>query len=179
VRTSRDATPLTSSNTYWLVRLGVRYVYNWALRLRSDAYYQEQRRVSYHDASAELTHLKQQPETIWLNEVSSVPPQQALRHLDKAFRNFFEGRANYPAFKKKHSIQSAEYTTSAFKWDGASLTLAKMEEPLAIRWSRPLPDGCKPSTVTVCKDCAGRYAREHPARRGHLALARDSQDGWH
>ncbi len=96
-------------------------------------------------------------EYAWLNEVSSVPTQQALRHLDKAFRNFFEGRAKYPTFKKKRNQQSAEYTTSAFKWDGTSLTLAKMTKPLDIRWSRPLPDGAKPSTVTITKDCADRY----------------------
>jgi putative transposase len=89
--------------------------------------------------------------------VSSVPLQQALRHLDKAFLNFFEGRARYPTFKKKHHRQSATYTSNAFKWDGASLTLAKMTEPLDIRWSRPLADGAIPSSVTVTKDCADRY----------------------
>ncbi len=78
-----------------------RFVYNWALRLRTDAYYQRQERVSYAETSEALTALKREPETIWLNEVSSVPPQQALRHLDRAFRNFFEGRAKYPVFKKK------------------------------------------------------------------------------
>jgi putative transposase len=134
-----------------------RFVYNWALRLRTDAYYKENKRIGYHETSARLTQLKQQEEYAWLNEVSSVPTQQALRHLDKAFRNFFEGRAKYPMFKKKRNQQSAEYTTSAFKWDGTSLTLAKMTEPLDIRWSRPLPDGAKPSTVTVTKDCADRY----------------------
>jgi putative transposase len=134
-----------------------RFVYNWALRLRTDAYYKENKRIGYHETSARLTQLKQQEEYAWLNEVSSVPTQQALRHLDKAFRNFFEGRAKYPMFKKKRNQQSAEYTTSAFKWDGTSLTLAKMTEPLDIRWSRPLPDGAKPSTLTVTKDCADRY----------------------
>ena len=134
-----------------------RFVYNWALRLRTDAYYKENKRIGYHETSALLTQLKQQEEYAWLTEVSSVPTQQALRHLDKAFRNFFEGRAKYPMFKKRRNQQSAEYTTSAFKWDGTSLTLAKMTEPLDIRWSRPLPDGAKPSTVTITKDCADRY----------------------
>jgi putative transposase len=134
-----------------------RFVYNWALRLRTDAYYQQNKRLYYSDTSAMLTQLKQQEDYAWLNEVSCVPPQQALRHLDKAFRNFFEGRAKYPTFKKRRNRQSAEYTTSAFKWDGTSLLLAKMTEPLAINWSRPLPDGAKPSTVTVTKDCADRY----------------------
>jgi len=134
-----------------------RFAYNWGLRLRTDAYYQEHKRVSYADTSAALTELKRQPEYVWLNEVSSVPPQQALRHLDRAFRNFFEGRANYPTFKKRHGMQSAEYTTSAFQWDGKQLTLAKMDEPLDIIWSRPLPKGCKPTTVTITKDTANRY----------------------
>ncbi len=134
-----------------------RFVYNWALRLRTDAYYKENKRIGYHETSALLTQLKQQEEYAWLTEVSSVPTQQALRHLDKAFRNFFEGRTKYPIFKKRRNQQSAEYTTSAFKWDGTSLTLAKMTEPLDIRWSRPLPDGAKPSTVTVTKDRANRY----------------------
>ncbi len=134
-----------------------RYVYNWALRLRTDAYYQEQKRIGYHETSAQLTLLKKQAETSWLSEVSSVPLQQALSHLDRAFRNFFEGRAEYPTFKKKHGEQSATYVASAFKWDGTTLTLAKMDAPLDIHWSRPLPKGCKPSSVIVSKDCADRY----------------------
>ena len=134
-----------------------RFVYNWALRLRSDAYYERQERIGYHQTSSMLTDLKKQPEYAWLNEVSCVPTQQALRHLDKAYRNFFEGRADYPKFHSRHGEQSAEYTTSAFKWDGKSLTLAKMDAPLDIVWSRPLPKGCKPTTVTVMKDTAGRY----------------------
>src|SRR5215467_6895874 len=107
-----------------------RFVYNWALRLRSDAYRQRGEHVFYSDTSAALATLKQQEATSWLNEVSCVPPQQSLRHLDKAFRNFFEGRAKYPTFKKKHGRQSAEYTTSAFSWDGKALLLAKMAESL-------------------------------------------------
>ena len=73
-----------------------RFVYNWALNLRTNAYYQRQERISYADTSAALTTLKREPTTAWLSEVSSVPPHQALRHLDRAFRNFFEGRAKYP-----------------------------------------------------------------------------------
>ncbi len=134
-----------------------RYVYNWALRLRTDAYYKDQQRIGYNALSARLTFLKQQADHAWLNEVSCVPPQQALRHLEKAFKNFFEGRAKYPTFKKRSAEQTAEYTTSAFKWDGKSLTLAKMDAPLDIHWSRPLPKGCKPTTVTVSRDTAGRY----------------------
>ncbi|HEX5441934.1 MAG TPA: RNA-guided endonuclease TnpB family protein [Ktedonobacterales bacterium] len=134
-----------------------RFVYNWALRLRTDAYYERQERIGYHEASAALTTLKQQQETAWLNEVSSVPLQQALRHLDKAFRNFFEGRVKYPTFHKKHGRQAATYASSAFRWDAETrvLTLAKMDAPLDIHWSRFFTG--TPTTVTISKDTAGRY----------------------
>ncbi|ASV97029.1 RNA-guided endonuclease InsQ/TnpB family protein [Paraburkholderia aromaticivorans] len=134
-----------------------RFAYNHMLRLRTDAWYQRQERVGYHETSAVLTALKKTSEHAWLNEVSSVPVQQALRHLQTAFTNFFAKRAKYPSFKRKDGAQSAEYTTSAFKWDGASLNLAKMDAPLAIRWSRPIPTGAKVTTVTVSRDQSGRY----------------------
>jgi len=133
-----------------------RYVYNWALRERTDAYYKRGERLYYEDTAQRLVLLKKQEETSWLDEVSSVPLQQALRNLDRAFRHFFEGRAHYPTFKKKRHPQSATYASNAFRWDGKSLTLAKMDEPLAIVWHRPLPDGCKPSSVTITKDEAER-----------------------
>jgi putative transposase len=134
-----------------------RYVYNWALRKKTDAYYKDGQRLHYKDLSAMLTKLKKQDETVWLSDVSSVPLQQALRHLDKAFMQFFEGRGKYPKCKKKRNQQSATYVVTAFQWDGTSLTLAKMTEPLEIVRSRPFPKGCKPSSVTVTKDCADRY----------------------
>jgi len=134
-----------------------RFVYNWALRLRTDAYYQHQQRLSYSDTSARLTALKHQPEYAWLHEVASVPLQQVLRHLDSAFRNFFAGRAAYPTFHSKHGPQAATYIGTAFHCNGTTLTLARMDEPLAIVWSRPLPKGCTPTTVTVTKDTANRY----------------------
>ena len=135
----------------------VRYVYNWGLRTRTDAYYQRQEHLYYEQLAVLLTSLKKQEEVAWLQEVSSVPLQQSLRHLESAFRTFFDGRAKYPTFKKKHGPQAATYASSAFKWDGKGLTLAKMTAPLDIRWSRSLPKDAKPSSVTVTKDPAGRY----------------------
>ncbi len=134
-----------------------RYVYNWALRQRTDAYYQHGERLCYEGTAQRLVTLKKQEETLWLNEVSSVPLQQSLRHLDKAFRNFFEGRADYPTFKKKRNQQAATYASNAFTWNEHTLTLAKMDAPLDITWHRTLPDGCKPSSVTITKDEAERY----------------------
>jgi putative transposase len=134
-----------------------RFIYNWALHRRKRAYFDQGVKIYTKDLSAAIPALKKEEGTAWLKEVSSVPLQQALRHLDAAYTNFFEGRAEYPTFKKKHHVQSATYTDNAFKLVGDKLTLAKHKEPLDIVWSRPLPDGAKPSSVTVSKDKIGRY----------------------
>ncbi len=132
-----------------------RFVYNWGLISRKTAYFQHGKSLYYNDLAAMLPALKEQYP--WLRDTSSVPLQQALRHLDRAFVNFFEGRAEYPTFKKKRNEQSATYVSNAFMWDGQALTLAKMYAPLEIVWHRPLPEGCKPSSVTIIKDSANRY----------------------
>ncbi|MGW2887480.1 RNA-guided endonuclease InsQ/TnpB family protein [Streptomyces griseoruber] len=142
------------SRTFGCVRL----VYNKALEERTRAWYGEQCRISYVQSSAALTEWKKTGELSFLAEVSSVPLQQALRHLQTAFGNFFAKRAKYPRYKsRKKSRASAEYTRSAFTWRDGKLTLAKMSEPLDIRWSRPLPQGAEPTTVTVSRDAAGRW----------------------
>lgn len=142
------------SRTFGCVRL----VYNKALEERTRAWYGEQRRISYVQSSAALTQWKKSEDLAFLTEVSSVPLQQALRHLQTAFGNFFAKRAKYPRYKsRKKSRASAEYTRSAFTWRDGRLTLAKMAGPLDIRWSRPLPQGAEPTTVTVSRDAAGRW----------------------
>ncbi|MFF4146777.1 RNA-guided endonuclease InsQ/TnpB family protein [Streptomyces sp. NPDC001698] len=142
------------SRTFGCVRL----VYNKALQERTRAWYGEQRRISYVQSSAALTQWKKTEGLDFLAEVSSVPLQQALRHLQTAFANFFAKRAKYPRYKsRKKSRASAEYTRSAFKWRDGQLTLARMTGPLDIRWSRPLPEGAEPTTVTVSRDSAGRW----------------------
>ncbi len=134
-----------------------RLVYNRALATRTEAWYSEKKRVGYSDTSAMLTDWKKQDGLDFLNEVSCVPLQQGLRHLQKAFSNFFEGRAKYPTFKKKRNGGSAEFTKSAFKWRDGKVYLAKCSEPLPIRWSRELPDGASPTTITVKLSPAGRW----------------------
>jgi putative transposase len=128
-----------------------------ALAVRTEAW-ARQERINYNQSSAMLTAWKKTEELAYLNEVSSVPLQQALRHLQGAFAHFFGKRAKYPRFKsRKKSRKSAEYTTSAFRFRNGELRLAKMSESLRIAWSRPLPDGVSPSTVTVSQDAAGRW----------------------
>ncbi|MFM8293854.1 MAG: RNA-guided endonuclease InsQ/TnpB family protein [Microcystaceae cyanobacterium] len=142
----------------------VRLVYNKALHERTQAWYERQERVGYAETSSLLTNWKKKEDLDFLNDVSCVPLQQGLRHLQSAFTNFFAGRTGYPAFKKKRNGGSAEFTKSAFKFRNNEIYLAKCSEPLAIRWSRQIPKGCEPSTVTVSL---------HPSGRWHISIRFD------
>jgi putative transposase len=135
----------------------VRLVYNKALHVRTQAWYERQERVGYNQTSSMLTQWKKEEELDFLNEVSCVPLQQGLRHLQTAFVNFFAGRTNYPNFKKKRNGGSAEFTKSAFKFKDKEIYLAKCSEPLPIRWSRQIPCGCEPTSVTVNLNPSGRW----------------------
>ncbi len=135
----------------------VRLVYNRALAARTEGWYERQERIGYSQTSSMLTEWKQQEDLQFLNEVSCVPLQQGLRHLQTAFTNFFAGRTNYPNFKKKRNGGSAEFTKSAFKWKNGKVFLAKSAKPLNIRWSRQLPEEAEPSTVTVRLNPSGQW----------------------
>src|SRR6185312_14753210 len=114
----------------------VRVVWNRTLAWRHARYHCEQARTDFTQANAYLTAMKASQDLDWLNEVSSVPLQQAIRHQQVAFRN---GR------------QTAEYTRSGFRYRDGRLFLAKMSTPLAGRRSRTrtsLPGGNATSPAT-------------------------------
>ena len=102
----------------------MRFVWNWALRARTDAF-RAGERMGYPATDRALTLLKQQPETAWLNEVSSVCLQQSLRDLQVAFSNFFDKRTAYPTFKRKEARQSANYTERGFSFDAERVSNPK------------------------------------------------------
>ncbi|MFF4987502.1 RNA-guided endonuclease InsQ/TnpB family protein [Streptosporangium saharense] len=122
----------------------VRFVWNRTLAWRHTRYHGEQAKTNFTQANAYLTAMKATDELAWLNEVSSVPLQQAIRHQQVAFTNFFAGHARYPRYKSRAGRQSAEYTRSAFRYRDGVLTLA-------FAWSWPCidPDTIDPTTVTV------------------------------
>jgi len=82
-----------------------RFVFNWALALRSSAWKNLHESINYTRTSAMLTALKGDKDHLWLKgkDVDSMALQEALRDLDKSFKNFFEKRASYPKFRKKYS----------------------------------------------------------------------------
>jgi putative transposase len=137
----------------------VRVVWNRTLEWRRQRYQAGKAGTTYAQASAYLTAMKATEELAWLNEVSSVPLQQAIRHQQAAYAAFFAKRARYPRFKSRDGRQCAEYTRSGFRWRDGALYLAKMGTPLAFTWSwlNIDPATIDPSTVTVSRDPCGRW----------------------
>ena len=137
----------------------VRVVWNRTLAWRHQRYHAEQVKTGFTQASAYLTAMKRDPDLAWLNEVPSVPLQQAIRHQQVACTNFFAKRARYPRFKSRTGRQAAEYTRSGFRYRDGRLFLAKMDTPLELVWSWPGTDpvSIDPTTVTVSRDPCGRW----------------------
>jgi putative transposase len=137
----------------------VRVVWNRTLAARRARYAAEGTGTSYAESDRALTAMKKDPELAFLNQVSCVPLQQALRHQHQAFGAFFAGRARYPRFKSRWSRQSAHYTRRAFTWRGGQLRLAKTSTPLRFVWSWPEVDVAvlDPAMVIISRESDGRW----------------------
>ena len=132
----------------------VRYVYNWGLALRTEAWFEHHERIDDAETDRLLVRTKRDPEKSWLAEVSCVPLHKAQRHLNAAFVHFFAGRAQYPRFHRQHDRPIATCRIGGFRWKEGTLTLAQMNAPLDIRWTRPV--GAPSTRATVSRDQAGR-----------------------
>ena len=130
-----------------------RFVYNHFLKEKQTHYKEGQKSLTYSDCAKMLSDLKR--EHIWLKEVSSVPLQQSLRHLESAFGRFYKRLAKFPQYKKRRDRQSATFMKNSFQYEGGELTLAKWGIPLDIRWSRKFKG--KPSSLTISKSSTDKY----------------------
>ncbi|PZO19409.1 MAG: transposase [Leptolyngbya foveolarum] len=101
-----------------------------------------------------ITLAKQYPQRAWLAEVATVPLQQSIQDLGVALKNFFEHRAKFPNFKRRHGKQSARFTSRSIRFDGEKLRLPLIGA-LKVKWSRALPSA--PSSVTILRNKAGQY----------------------
>ncbi|MGW3243463.1 RNA-guided endonuclease InsQ/TnpB family protein [Streptomyces sp. NPDC001070] len=161
-----------------------RVVYNDALRARETARVQGLPLPKIGDLSKQLiTEAKNTPERAWLGEVSAVVLQQSLRDLDAAYRNFFDSlkgkrpRMGAPRYKSRKDTRQAVRFTANARWSitaGGKLRLPKIGD-LMVKWSRILPSA--PSTVTVIKDCAGRYFASFVVETGPAEVLPETTPG--
>lgn len=130
-----------------------RFTFNWGLARRKEFYQLNGKGLNYYAQADELRDLKQADDTLWLKQGSAQVLQQKLRDLDRAYINFFEGRAEYPTFKSKRGKQSIRYP-QGFKLDGQSVYLPKVGW-VKLVLHRPVEGDMKNTTVTKTK--SGRY----------------------
>lgn len=84
-----------------------RFVYNWALNLRIEAYKSDKRTVPYKEIQdCMVNELKEEHD--WLKEVNSQSLLYSLRNLETAYTNFFRNTktVGFPRFKSRKSRQS-------------------------------------------------------------------------
>ena len=92
---------------HWLLPF---FVFNHFLSEWNQCYEDTGKGLSYGACSANLTALKKETDTLWLQEVDSIALQSSLRNLSDSFNRFFKKQNSAPRFKsKRNPIQS--YTT--------------------------------------------------------------------
>ena len=89
-----------------------RFVYNFYLAHNREIYERENRFVSGYDFSIWLNndYIPDNPEFSWIKEVSSKSIKQSIMNAQKAFKNFFDKKANFPKWKKKSNSDVNKYS---------------------------------------------------------------------
>jgi putative transposase len=98
-----------------------RFVFNKALAMQIANHEAGGKFLSYNTLAGHLTAWRNSAETPWLKDVPYHTSQQALKDLERAYRNFFAGRADFPTFKKKGFSSGFRYPDAKqFKLDPAN-----------------------------------------------------------
>jgi putative transposase len=130
----------------------VRFVYNHYRAAREGFYLDTGTGLNYNDCAMDLADILK-VDYPWLKEADSQTMQQALKDLDRAYKNFFEGRADYPNFHSKHNKQSIRYP-QRFKVNDKRVYLPKVGWIKCV-FHRPIEGEMKNCTVSKTK--SGRY----------------------
>ena len=134
-------------------------VYNYYLEKRIKSYEEEKITFGYTKCANDLTQLKKEKE--FLQDVDSISLQQALRHLDTAFQNFFrDKKVGFPKFKSRKN-HNRSYTTvcvnhNNIKLENGTVTLPKIGK-IKVRQHRNIPDNYVLKSVTVSQTSSGKY----------------------
>ena len=132
-----------------------RFVFNKSLALQNENHEAGNKFLSYVKMAAWLVEWKKAPETEWLKDSPSQPLQQALKDLERAYKNFFQKRASFPRFKKRGHSDSFRYPQGV-KLDQANnrISLPKLGW-ISYRNSREVVGEVK--NVTVSQSCGKWY----------------------
>jgi putative transposase len=132
----------------------VRKVWNYYLDKSNKEYLETKKGFKYNDVAKDLTLLKKTEEYQWLALADAQALQQSLKNLEKAFKNFFEGRSSFPKFKSRFHKQSIAYPQRVTITKNRCVKLPKIGEIVA-KITRPIEGKIK--TVTVSKTSTEKY----------------------
>jgi putative transposase len=126
-----------------------RAVYNAALFQR-ETFGRKGRSFGFAQQCRELTALR--AEFDWIREVSQTAEQQALKDLQQAFENFYEGRADYPTPRRKHVNESFRLNWRECSWrrlnrNWACVRLPKIGD-IRFRLTRAIPADIRNITIS-------------------------------
>ena len=133
----------------------VRYVYNWGLAIKDGLYKEEKKSISRRGLQDMLVR-ELKKENKWLTEINAQSLLYALVSLETAYKNFFNGTANYPTFKCKHNRQSfhnPQHCSVDFKRGILQIPKTK---GVKIVFHRKFK-GDRIHDVTISKEKDGRY----------------------
>lgn len=134
----------------------VRFVYNWALNQRIEAYQKDGTRLGWVDSCKRLTELKKQEETKWLCEVANQSLQSSIRNMDSAFTRFFREKKGFPKF---HSKKQGKFSFQLVQGVSIDFNTHKVKLPKIgeVKFVKNKEFVGKIGTCTVSKTPTGKY----------------------
>lgn len=133
----------------------VRFVYNYFLNQRKEAYQTNKETLNYFANAKELTNLKQQEDFVWLKEINSQTLQATLKNLDSAYNSFFKGLARFPNFKSKKNFKQSFRVPQSVSMENNKLLIPKFKGGIKIKLHRQVEGKIK--FATISKNSAGQY----------------------
>ena len=98
-----------------------RFVFNKGLAIQKANHEAGEKFIGYVTMAKQLTAWRNSAETAWLSQAPVHPLQHALKDLERAYKNFFAKRADFPRFKKKGQDDSFRYPDAKqFKIDAGN-----------------------------------------------------------
>ena len=98
-----------------------RFVFNKGLAMQKAHHEAGEKFIGYVAMAKHLTAWRNSAETGWLSDAPVHPLQHALKDLERAYKNFFAKRADFPRFKKKGQGDSFRYPDAKqFKIDAGN-----------------------------------------------------------
>ena len=78
-------------NLFWQFAGTRRFIYNWGLRRKTEAWINDSLSLNFNDLYKEILYLKDHdPEYMWLKNISCDVAKQALKDLFSAFDRYFK-----------------------------------------------------------------------------------------